>query len=83
MYFFRDDMSGLNFPYAHRPLREILATLLEDRGQPEPPAICTGATVLEETLPQMARECTLDIPDKPARPRMWLGNDCGNALRQL
>lgn len=74
VYFFRDDMSGLNFEYAHRPIHEVLSTLIGYMSQSNPPALYTGAASLDGTLPQMAQECTLDILDKPAKPRMWLGN---------
>jgi hypothetical protein len=74
VYFFRDDMSGLNFEQVYRPTHEILASILDYRDHPNPPSLYTGATALEHTLPQMARECPLGILDKPAQPRMWLGN---------
>ena len=74
VYFFRDDMSGLNFEHAYRPVHEVLASILSYTDQTDPPFLYTGATALEDTLPELARECTLDILDKPAKPRMWLGN---------
>ena len=74
LYFFREDMGGLNFEQAYRPAREILATILSYADHSSPPSLYTGAAAIEDTLPQMVRECRLEILDKPARPRMWLGN---------
>lgn len=74
VHFFRDDLSGLSFERAYRPVHEIFADILRYRNDPTSPALYTGATSLEDTLPEMARECTLEILDEPARPRMWRGN---------
>jgi len=74
VYFFRDDLSGLNFERSFRPVHEVLASILSYRDQPNSPSLYTGAMELDDTLPQMAQECTLSILDKPAKPRMWLGN---------
>lgn len=74
VYFYRDDMSGLNFEYAHRPVHEILTTLFSYVDRTDPPSLYTGATALENVLPEVARENTLEILDKPAQARMWLGN---------
>jgi hypothetical protein len=74
VYFYRDDMSGLNFEYAYQPFHATLANILTYADHPDPPAIYTGATLVSETCPEVARENTLDILDRPSRPRMWLGN---------
>src|SRR5579862_9362067 len=74
VYFYRDDMTGLNFDYAYKPFHETLANILTYKDHPHPPAIYTGAALVSETCPAVARENTLDILDKPSRPRMWLGN---------
>jgi hypothetical protein len=74
VYFFRDDLSGLNFEYAQKSFHETLAALLSYRDRPDPPALYTGAALVSETCPSVAQENTLGILDKAARPRMWLGN---------
>jgi hypothetical protein len=74
VYFFRDDLSGLNFENAHRPVHEVYAAILACRTQAAPPAIYTGAAALEDTVPALIAECPLTVLDKPARPRLWLGN---------
>jgi hypothetical protein len=74
LFFLRDDLSGLNFERQLRPLHETLAAILAATRQPSPPAIYTGATAVHEYFPEIARENTLAILDKPATPYLWLGN---------
>ena len=74
VYFYRDDLSGLNFDYAQQPFHETLATVLSYQNRPDAPAIYTGAALVSETCPAVAEENTLDILDRASRPRMWLGN---------
>jgi hypothetical protein len=75
VYFFRDDMSGLNFEFAQQQsFHATFANILAYQDHPDPPYIYTGATLVSETCPEVARENTLDILDRPSRPRMWLGN---------
>ena len=79
LYFYRDDMSGLNFEYAQRPFHAALASILAGASQANPPSIYTGATPVEDNFPQIGTENTLDIlqkhlSDKPASPFLWLGN---------
>ena len=74
LYFFRDDMTGLNFDWELRPLHETLAGILACMNQPAAPAIYTGATAVQENFPEIGRENTLAILDKPARAFLWLGN---------
>ena len=79
LYFYRDDMSGLNFEYAHRPFHAAFASILAGQNQPNPPSIYTGATSVEEHFPQIGTENTLDIlsqhvTDQPVKSWLWLGN---------
>jgi Cupin-like domain len=75
VYFYREDMTGLNFEFAQQQsFSATLANILACKDHPDPPSIYTGATLVSETCPEVARENTLDILDRPSRPRMWLGN---------
>jgi hypothetical protein len=79
LYFYRDDMTGLNFEYASRPFHAALKSILACENQADPPAIYTGATAVEENFPQIGTENTLGIldqhlTDKPASAWLWLGN---------
>ena len=61
LYFYRDDMTGLNFETAQRPFHAALASILAGRNQPNAPALYTGATPVEENFPQVGTENTLDV----------------------
>jgi len=74
VYFYRDDLGGLNFEYAHEPFSKTLATILTYQNRPGAPAIYTGAALVSDTCPTVAEENTLNILDRSSRPRMWLGN---------
>lgn len=80
LYFYRDDMTGLNFEYAQRPFHAALASILAATGQANPPSIYTGATPVQDNFPQIGTENTLDVlwqhlpPDHPHPSWLWLGN---------
>jgi hypothetical protein len=74
VYFYRDDMTGLNFDWQYRPMHETLASILACMNQPSPLAIYTGATSVQENFPEIGRENSLPILDKAAKPYLWLGN---------
>lgn len=75
IYFYREDMSGLNFQVASQPFHVTLQNILACTNQPSSPAMYTGATPpLQENFPQIARENTLDVLHREANPRLWLGN---------
>jgi hypothetical protein len=73
LFFFRDDLTGLNFEFSSSTLQAVLATILGQAQQPDPPGIFLPAAALE-SFPQIGRENKLDLLDKPAVPRLWVGN---------
>jgi Cupin-like domain len=79
LYFYRDDLSGLNFEYAQRPFHVTLKNILSCRGEAHPPAIYTGSTPVEDNFTGIGTENTLDIlaqhlGQKSAKAWLWLGN---------
>ena len=74
LYFFRDDMAGLNFDWQFRPIHETLAAVIGCSQQPNPPALYTGATAVEENFPDIGTDNPLTILDKPSRAYLWVGN---------
>jgi hypothetical protein len=77
VYFYRDDLSGLNFEYRQQPLHAALASILASRNLPDPPAIYSGARAVERYFPQIGRENNLSqLPatGKSAWSYVWLGN---------
>ncbi len=73
LFFFREDLTGLNFEYSNSTLHAALASLLAQAQHPEPPAILLPAAPCE-AFAQIAAENTLKILDKPAIARLWLAN---------
>ena len=79
LYFYREDMTGLNFEYGSHPFHVALANILAQKDQSNPPSIYTGATPVGDHFPQIGQENTLDIlkqhrPDRPSPSWLWLGN---------
>jgi Cupin-like domain len=77
VYFYRDDMAGLNFEYQQQPLHGALANILACRRLADAPAIYTGARAVERYFPQIGRENTLGMlaqMGKSAWSYIWLGN---------
>ena len=73
-YFYRDDMTGLNFEYALQPFHATFASILDYVSHPAPPAIYSGATSVAENFPEIGRENSLDALSRSADARLWLGN---------
>ena len=79
-FFYRDDLSGLNFEHAQRQFHATLASIVASATQPNPQWIYTGAVCVADHFPQIGTENTLDIlrrhlpPDDPMKSFVWLGN---------
>jgi Cupin-like domain len=77
VYFYRDDMTGLNFEYVEQPLHAALANILACRTRPDAPAIYSGARAVERYFPRIGQENTLGMlaeMGKSAWSYVWLGN---------
>ena len=73
VFFYREDMTGLNFQRVQQPLHATVAAILAQMDQPNPPAIYAPAAAAA-LLPAFARENRLDILDAGVMPRLWAGN---------
>lgn len=73
LFFYREDMTGLNFQRVQQPLHVTIAAILAQMNQPDPPAIYAPATP-GALLPSFARENRLGILDDSVMPRLWAGN---------
>ncbi len=73
-FFYRDDMSGLNFERTMQPLHVTAANIVSLLGSPNPPAVYAPAASAAETVPAFISENPLGIVDKAIIPRLWLGN---------
>lgn len=77
VYFYRDDMQGLNFEYQEHPLHAVLASILACRTRSDAPAIYTGGKAAERFFPQIGQENGLGMlaqMGKQASPYVWVGN---------
>ena len=75
-FFYRGDMAGFNFDRKRARLTDFLGYLLNQIGMEDHPALYIGASPVPETLPGFEAENSLNlIEDKPAVPRIWIGND--------
>jgi hypothetical protein len=74
LFFYRDDMNGLNFERRQQPFHVTAASILSHVDHPSPPAIYAPAVSAAENFPQFARENTLEILNRSVVPRLWIGN---------
>jgi hypothetical protein len=75
-FFYRPDMAGFNFERKRARLTDFLGYLLSQMEVEGRPALYIGASPVQETLPGFERANSLNlIGDKPAVPRIWIGND--------
>lgn len=73
-FFYRDDMSGLNFERRKTSFPAALDDLLAVIGEAAPPAIYIESTPIAERIPRFTERHTIDFPPPSAGPRIWIGN---------
>jgi len=73
-FFYKEDLSGLNFERAQVPFRAAIERLLVHLDDPSPPAIAIQATSVTDHLPGFARENVNALLDETVGPRIWVGN---------
>jgi Cupin-like domain len=73
-FFYGDDLTTLNFERRSAQVSDLLETLLNASGTEQPPAIFIQAASVAACLPGFNSENALDLPDKSAIPRLWVGN---------
>lgn len=75
-FFYRDDLSGMNFRRERVPLGNLLGLLLkfaEERVE-APPALYASAAAAPDHLPGWDRANPMDLAPADAVPRLWIGN---------
>ncbi|GAA0551109.1 hypothetical protein FHS83_001324 [Rhizomicrobium palustre] len=73
-FFYRDDMSGLNFERRSQPLQMVAANLVALSESENPPALYAPAAVASETTPSFTKENPLPLVAPDVEARLWLGN---------
>lgn len=74
VFFYRDDMSGLNFDRIHHPFHVAVANILANLDKPHPPAIYAPAASGTAGLPDFAAENRMDLLDEQVGPKLWVSN---------
>ena len=73
-FFYKDDLSGLNFQHVRSAVSQILDRLLRDRSEPRPFAMAIQSEAIPGLLPgfELQNHVSLLTPD--VVPRAWIGN---------
>jgi hypothetical protein len=73
VFFYRDDMSGLNFDRLNEPFHLAVANILANMGKPRPPAIYAPAAGTSG-LRDFARDNAMPLLAEGVPPRLWVNN---------
>lgn len=73
LFFYRDDMTGLNFERVQQPFHATVAAILAQMERSDAPAIYAPAAPAA-LLPAFAYENRLEILAADITPRLWAGN---------
>ncbi len=73
-FFYSDDLTGLNFTRRSESISSTLETLLKHIDDPSPPAIFIQSASIPEYLPKFLNENAIDLANRSATPRIWVGN---------
>lgn len=73
-FFYSDDLTGLNFTRRSESISSTLETLLKHIDDPSPPAIFIQSASIPEYLPNFLNENAIDLANRSAIPRIWVGN---------
>jgi hypothetical protein len=73
-FFYSDDLSSLNFARRSERISSTLEKLLEHIDDANPPSIFIQSASIPEFLPNFASENAVDLADRSAIPRIWVGN---------
>ena len=74
VFFYRDDMTGLNFERRQQPFHVTAAGILANLENEHAPAMYAPAASAADNFPQFARENSIEILDQSVTSRLWLGN---------
>lgn len=73
-FFYREDMSGLNFGRSKQRIGAVLAELIRIEQEARPHAISVQSVETREGLPGFEAENALPHVGAEVRPRVWIGN---------
>lgn len=73
-FFYRDDMSGVNFERRKTTIAAALQQMLAAISDEAPASLYIESTPIAEKLPGFERENATALAPASARPRIWIGN---------
>lgn len=73
-FFYKDDLSGLNFQHVRSAVPKILDRLLRDRSEPHPFAMAIQSEAIPELLPGFELHNHVSLLGPDVVPRAWIGN---------
>lgn len=73
-FFYKDDLSGLNFQRVRSAVQPILDRLLKDRAEARPFAMAIQSEVIPETFPGFEIQNNVPLLPPDIQPRAWIGN---------
>lgn len=73
-FFYKPDMSGLNFTLGEVPLRTFFERLVRDQGAEHPFSLALQSDVIPELLPGFVEANHTPLVDPAVQPRIWIGN---------
>jgi mannose-6-phosphate isomerase-like protein (cupin superfamily) len=73
-FFYKDDLSGLNFQHVRAAVPQILARLLRDRCEPRPFSMAIQSEAIPGLLPGFELQNSVSLLTPDIVPRAWIGN---------
>lgn len=74
LFFYREDMTGLNFERTAQPLAVVAAKIISLLEHPNPPAVYAPAAAASDVIPAFSADNPPPLVESAAEPRLWLGN---------
>ncbi len=73
-FFYRDDVSGMNFERIMQPFHVTVAAVVAHQDHPDPPAIYAPGCIAAQGFPDFAGENPMPLVEAEVSPRLWIGN---------
>jgi hypothetical protein len=74
LFFYNEDVTGMNFIQSDVALRTFLERLLRDRAVERPHAFAVQSEIIPNLLPGFAEANRMSLLDPTVQPRIWIGN---------
>ncbi|MCW8832044.1 MAG: cupin-like domain-containing protein [Colwellia sp.] len=75
IFSYNEDITGFNFTREVGPLGVFLAEVYNNSKQKGSDTLALQSALISDYFPQFSQDNTLELFDKKASPRIWIGND--------